>query len=259
VLIPRVIPVLLLKAGKVVKTTKFKNPVYVGDPINIVRIFCEKEVDELVFLDIEATPQGREPDYAGLGRLVDECFMPIGYGGGVRDVEQMRRIFGLGVEKVVLNTAAVEDPGLVERAAAVFGSQSVVVSLDVRTGWFGRQEVVTRCGSKGTGKGPVEWARIMREAGAGELVLNSIDRDGTMQGLDLSLIRTVAEAVDIPLVACGGASSVEDVARAINEGKASAAAAGSLFIFKGPHRAVLPNYPARARLEALFAPQAKVS
>lgn len=258
-LIPRVIPVLLLRAGKVVKTTRFRNPVYVGDPINIVRIFCEKEVDELVFLDIEATSQGCEPDYEGLGRLVDECFMPIGYGGGVRGVEQMHRIFGLGVEKVVLNTAAVEDPGLVERAASIFGSQSVVVSLDVRRQWFGRLEVCTRSGSKGTGKGPVELARIMRDAGAGELLLNSVDRDGTMQGLDLDLIRTVAEAVDIPLVACGGASSVEDISRAISEGKASAGAAGSLFIFKGPHRAVLPSYPARAKLENLFAQQAKVS
>jgi cyclase len=249
VLIPRVIPVMLLSHGKVVKTTRFKAPAYVGDPINTVRIFNDKQVDELFFLDITASRERREPDEALLSRLVDECFMPIAYGGGVSSVDQMRRLFGLGIEKVVVNTAVLRDPDLVDRAASVFGSQSMVVSLDARRRLFSGYEIVDHCGRVRPGRRPEELARQMQERGAGEILLTAIHREGTRKGYDLELTRRMADAVDVPLVANGGAGSLDDICRAIDTAGASAAAAGSLFVFKGPHKAVLVNYPARETLE----------
>jgi len=255
----RAIPCLLLRRGGLVKTVKFGQPTYLGDPINAVRIFNEREVDELVVLDIAATTEGREPPFAQLAGLATECFMPLTYGGGVTTVGQMDRLFTLGVEKVCLNSAAIEDPTLVPQAAAAFGSQSVVVSLDVKKTWMGDLRVMTRSGKHDTKRHPVEVAKQMEQAGAGELLLTSVDRDGTMAGYDLNLIRCVTEAVSIPVVACGGAGSLADFGRAVNEAGAAAAAAGSLFVFHGRLRAVLISYPSQASLQLALAPDAKVA
>jgi cyclase len=249
---PRVIPCLLLRNKGLVKTVRFKDPTYLGDPINIVRIFNDKEVDELVFLDITATVEGRKPPFKLLSEIASECFMPLGYGGGIRDLEDARAILSLGVEKVVVNSYAVENPSFIRAAADRFGSQSVVVSVDVKRSLWGKYEVFTHSGSKATGLDPVRLAVEMERAGAGELLLNSIDRDGAMQGYDIDLIKRVSDAVGIPLVACGGARTVHDLADAVQRGGASAAAAGSMFVFQGPHRAVLINFPTAAELKETF-------
>jgi cyclase len=251
-ILPRVIPALLLRGDGLVKTVKFKDPTYLGDPINIVRIFNDKEVDELVFLDITATIESRPPAFEVLANITSECFMPLGYGGGIRSMEDVRRLLGIGIEKVILNTSAVEDPSLIRSAADYAGSSSVVVSIDVRKNLFGKHEVHTRSGSKKTGLEPVKHAIEMERMGAGELFINSIDRDGTMQGYDLDLIRRISDAVSIPVVACGGAGKLQDLADAIKMGGASAAAAGSLFVFQGPLRGVLISYPSQDDLKRIL-------
>jgi cyclase len=249
---PRVIPCLLLKNKGLVKTVKFSNPTYLGDPINVVKIFNDKEVDELIFLDILATTENRQPSFELLSKIAGECFMPLGYGGGVRTLEDIQTLLSLGIEKVVINSAAFELPRLVEAAANRFGSQSIVVSIDVRRDWLGHYQVYTQGGHKPTGQTPVEYARTMEKLGSGEIFLNAIDRDGMMQGYDLDLIRMVTESVNVPVVACGGAGNVQHLAQAVKEGGASAAAAGSLFVFQGPHRAVLITYPTAIQLQAAF-------
>ena len=245
---PRVIPCLLLKNDGLVKTVKFKDPKYLGDPINIVRIFNDKEVDELIFLDILATVENRRPNFELLGKITSECFMPLGYGGGIRTLEDVKQLLAMGVEKIVLNTSAVENPSLIRAAADYAGSQAVVISLDVKKTLLGKYEVYTRGGKKGTGLDPVKFAVEMEKQGAGELFLNSIDRDGTMQGYDLELVRRVADSVTVPVVACGGAGNIQHLAEAIQAG-ASAAAAGSMFVFQGPLRGVLISYPAQEELK----------
>jgi len=245
---PRVIPCLLLKNEGLVKTVKFKDPKYLGDPINIVRIFNDKEVDELIFLDITATVENRPPNFNLLGKITSECFMPLGYGGGVRTLEDVKKLLTMGVEKIVLNTSAVENQALIRAAADYAGSQAVVISMDVKKTMFGKYEVYTRGGRKGTGFDPVKFAVEMEKQGAGELFLNSIDRDGMMQGYDLELVRRVADSVTVPVVACGGAGNIQHLAEAIKAG-ASAAAAGSMFVFQGPLRGVLISYPAQAELK----------
>lgn len=248
---PRVIPCLLLKNEGLVKTVRFKDPKYLGDPINIVRIFNDKEVDELIFLDILATAGNRRPNFDLLGKITSECFMPLGYGGGIRDMEDVKRLLAIGVEKFVLNTAAVENPSLIRAAADHAGSQAVVISIDVKKTLFGKYEVFTRGGKKGTGLDPVKFAVDMEKQGAGEIFLNSIDRDGTMQGYDLDIIRRVAESVTVPVVACGGAGTIQHLAEAVKAG-ASAAAAGSMFVFQGPLRGVLISYPAQDELKKVM-------
>lgn len=245
---PRVIPCLLLKNEGLVKTVKFKNPKYLGDPINIVRIFNDKEVDELVFLDITATPEGRRPNFDLLGKITSECFMPLGYGGGIRDLEDVKTLLALGVEKIVINSAAVEEPNLIRAVADYAGSQAMVVSMDVRKGLFGRYETFTRAGTRATGQDPVAFAVRMEKLGAGEIFVNSIDLDGMMQGYDLELIRRVSSSVTIPVVACGGAGTIQHLGEAIRAG-ASAAAAGSMFVFQGPLRGVLISYPSQEDLK----------
>jgi cyclase len=245
---PRVIPCLLLKNEGLVKTVKFKEPKYLGDPINIVRIFNDKEVDELVFLDITATVENRRPNFDLLGKITSECFMPLGYGGGIRDMDDVKRLLAMGVEKIVLNTSAVENPSLIRAAADYAGSQAVVISMDVKKTLFGKYEIFTRSGKKGTGLDPVQFAVEMEKQGAGEILVNSIDRDGTMQGYDLELIRRVADSVTVPVVACGGAGNIQHLAEAIRAG-ASAAGAGSMFVFQGPLRGVLISYPAQEELK----------
>ena len=251
----RVIPCLLLKGDGLVKTVRFKEPKYVGDPINAVKIFNEKEVDELIFLDITATPEGRTPSFDRVRDIASECFMPMCYGGGVRSMEHARKLFNLGVEKVALNSAAAENPALITELANAFGNQSIIVGVDVMRDWMGRPRVFIRCGTKNTGRAPVEYVREMEQRGAGEILLNSVDRDGTMQGFDVELIREVTQAVHIPVVVCGGAGSVAHLGAAVAAG-ASGVAAGSLFVFTGPHRAVLINYPTANELRDAFAPVA---
>ncbi len=239
---PRIIPCLLVEQGRLVKTVEFNRRTYVGDPINAIRVFNDKGADELVLLDIAATPEGRGPDFELLEKVASECFMPLCYGGGVTSLEQMRRVLALGIEKVAVNTSAVERPELVREAAAEFGSQSVVVSIDVRRSRRGRKEVVTRGARRRTGSDPVQFAQEAERLGAGELLVTSVDRDGTMRGYDLELIRRVTASVGVPVVACGGAGNARDLVAAIDEGGASAAAAGSMFVFTGRHRAVLISY-----------------
>lgn len=252
----RVIPCLLLRNLGLVKTVRFKDPKYLGDPINIVKIFNDKEVDELVFLDITATVEHKKPPFELLAKITSECFMPLCYGGGVRGLEDMKTLFGLGIEKVAVNSYAVETPAFIKAAADLFGSQSVIASVDVKQNLLGRYEVFTYGGRRRTGLDPVKFAVKMEKYGAGELLLNSIDRDGTMQGYDLELIRRVSGAVSIPVVACGGAGKVQDLVDVTEKGGASAAAAGSLFVFQGPRRAVLISYPSPKELQGVFSEHA---
>lgn len=249
---PRAIPCLLLSGDGLVKTTRFGQPKYIGDPINAVKLFNDLEADELLFLDIAATRARREPDYRMIGDIAGEAFMPIGYGGGVRTADQARRLFQLGVEKVAVTTAAEADPVLITELATEFGSQSIVAGLDVKRDWLGRPRLFTNAGTHRTGREVSGFARELQERGAGEILINAIDRDGTQAGYDLALIRSVCGAVTVPVVACGGAGSLQHLGEAIREG-ASAAAAGSLFVFNGPHRAVLISYPSAAELAAVFA------
>ena len=235
------------------KTVQFANPKYVGDPINAVRIFNEKEVDELIILDIDATVQRREPDYELIRNLAGECRMPLCYGGGVASVSQVERIVSLGVEKVAISAAAVSDPSLVAESAKAVGSQSIVAVMDVRKGkGAGKYEVWTHNGRVQSGWQVGDFARRMADCGAGEIVINSIDRDGTMKGYDLDLAKIVRSTVDVPLTLLGGAGSLADIGSLIEELGIVGAAAGSLFVFKGPYRAVLINYPNRAEKDALI-------
>lgn len=248
----RVIPCLLLRNGGLVKTVKFADAKYVGDPINAVRIFNEKEVDELVFLDIAATPSGLGPNFELLTDIASEAFMPFGYGGGITTIAQVQRLFSLGIEKVILNTSAASNPALVEEAARLAGSSSVVVSMDVRRNWLGKYSVCVSGGKTDTMRDPVAYAQEMERSGAGEILLTAIQRDGTMEGYDLELVRRVSAAVSIPVVASGGAGNLQHFKAAIDSG-ASAVGAGSLFVFHGKHRAVLITYPTYTELERLFA------
>jgi cyclase len=249
----RVIPCLLLRGRGLVKTVKYKDPTYLGDPINIVRIFNDKEVDELTFLDITASSEGHPPAYDLLQDIASECFIPFGYGGGIQSCEDIRRLLKIGIEKVVLNTAAVENRPLVRQAADDFGSSTIVISVDFRRNLFGKAEVYCRSGKKAAGVDPVTFAKEMEQAGAGEILLNAIDRDGTMQGYDLEIVKKVTSAVSIPVIACGGAHDIHDLASVVREGGASAAAAGSMFVFQGPLRAVLISYPTQPDLRQAFA------
>ncbi|EFL50838.1 histidine biosynthesis protein [Solidesulfovibrio fructosivorans JJ]] len=248
-LLPRIIPVLLLRGKGLCKGVRFKNHVYVGDPMNAVHIFDAKEVDELLILDIEASKQGRTPPLDLVTRVADQCLMPFGVGGGVVSVPVARDLLSAGAEKICLNTAALEQPDLVSRLAESFGSQSVLVCLDVKKSWTGRSVVVSRRGSHKVATDVEAVARDMVARGAGELIVQSVDRDGTMEGYDLDLTRTVSRAVDVPVIALGGAGTNAHLRQALVEGEASAAAAGSMFVFHGPRRAVLITYPEKAELE----------
>ncbi len=236
----RVIPVLLLLNKGLVKTVKFKDPTYVGDPINAVKIFNEKEVDELIFLDIDKE-KNSEPDYALIEKIASECFMPVCYGGKIKSIDQIKRIFNLGIEKVAINTNAIENPKLIEESSKLFGAQSIIVSIDVKKTFTGKYKVFISNGTKPTKHNPVELIKEMADIGAGEIVINSIDRDGTFAGYDIELIKMVSNSVQIPIIACGGAGKLTDFTGAIELGGASAVAAGSLFVFYGKHRAVLIN------------------
>lgn len=252
-LYPRIIPCLLVKNKGLVKTTKFMNPKYVGDPINAVKIFNEKEVDELIVLDIDATNESREPDYKMIQNLAVECRMPLCYGGGIKTVEQAQQIFGLGVEKVAISSAAIDYPALVTKIAEQVGNQSVVVVLDVKKRLIGgKYEVWTHNGQKNTGKCPIEFSQQLERLGVGEIVINSIDNDGVMKGYDLNLATKIHDVISVPLTILGGAGSLEDIKRLVNAFSIIGASAGSLFVFKGVYRAVLINYPSPHEKDALI-------
>ena len=247
----RVIPCLLLYNRGLVKTVKFGKPRYIGDPINAVKIFNDKRVDELIFVDIGATPRAQGPSLELLQDISSECFMPFAYGGGVTQLQHFHSLFAVGVEKVCVNTHAAKTPGFLEAAAREFGSQSVIGSIDAKSTLFGRSEARINGGRKSAGVDPVQLAKRYEDEGAGEIFLNDIDRDGTMSGYNIDLIRAVSDAVQIPVVACGGARHVEDLDSAIQDGGASAAAAGSMFVFRGRHRAVLISYPPAEELAGI--------
>jgi imidazole glycerol-phosphate synthase subunit HisF len=244
----RVIPVLLMQDGGLVKTVKFKDPTYVGDPINAVKIFNEKEIDEIVILDIDATKQNRGPDMVKIREIAGEAFIPLAYGGGISTVQQVKELFYLGVEKVIFNYQAFKNPNILTESSKLVGSQSIVVSMDVKKNWLGKYKVMVKNGKEDTGIDPVTYAKNVTDAGAGEVFLNMIDRDGTYNGYDLDMIDAVSNAVKVPLIACGGASSLEDFRKAIEKG-ASAVAAGSFFVFQRAHRAVLISYPNQQELK----------
>jgi cyclase len=247
----RVIPCLLLRNGGLVKTRRFSDPKYVGDPINAIRIFNDKEADELMVLDITASREGREPDYTMIEQFAGECFMPLSYGGGISNVEQARRLFSIGVEKVCLQTAALRDPTVVSQIAAAGGNQAVIVSIDVKKTWRGDHRLYSAAKRDTVDRDWLSRMRQLVDAGAGEVLLNAVDRDGTMEGMDLDMIREASGSIQVPLIAVGGAGSLSDIQQAIFAG-ASAVAAGAFFVFHGPHRAVLITYPSYAELEELL-------
>lgn len=247
---PRIIPTLLLRKTGLVKGQKFAKHVYVGDAINTARIFNDKFVDELILLDIDATREGRDPNYALIEQLAGECFMPLAYGGGVTNVGQMEKLYRLGCEKVCITTAAANTT-LIAEAAARFGRQSVVVGIDVRKKLMGGYEVMLRAGTEKIATSLDDYVQHVTVAGAGEIMIQAIHRDGTLEGYDMELIARVAKLTTVPVIAAGGASSAYNLAAAIGAG-ASAAAAGALFVFQGKHRAVLVNVPTRADMSAAF-------
>lgn len=248
----RVIPALLLQNGGLVKTKNFKSPQYVGDPINAIRIFNEKEVDELILIDIKATQSGRGPDYETIKQVAGECFMPLCYGGGISTVEQAARIFSLGVEKICIQSNAFTNLQLISQISERFGSQSIVSSIDIKKDWLGRHKLYRSDKRKNSRK---PWLSHINEtiaAGAGEILLNAVDRDGTLKGPDLELISSANQALEVPLIALGGIGSLQDIKNAVQAG-ANAVAAGAFFVYSGPHRAVLITYPKYQELEQLFA------
>ncbi len=249
---PRVIPVLLLKGKGLVKSIKFKDYRYIGDPINAVKIFNDLKADELVFLDILASKENRTVSLDFINKVGDEANMPFSVGGGIRSIKQIKKIINAGAEKVIINTYAVENPDFIKQASDVFGSSTIVVSIDVKKKLLGKKQIYIYGGNKSTGIDPVIFARLMESKGAGEIFINSIDKDGTMSGYDYSLIKDVSTAVNIPVVAVGGASKLNDFKKAVNESYASAVAAGSMFVYHGPRRAVLINYPSQEDLKNIF-------
>jgi imidazole glycerol-phosphate synthase subunit HisF len=252
-LYPRIIPCLLVHKNGLVKTTKFKDPKYVGDPINAVKIFNEKEVDEIIVVDIDASRHAKEPDYQLIEKLAIECRMPLCYGGGIKTVEQAQRIFTLGVEKIAISSAAISNQALITEIAERVGNQSVVVVLDVKKRMIGgKYEIYTQNGTQATGIDPVVFAKQAEELGAGEIVINSIDQDGVMKGYDQTLINKVREVISIPLTVLGGAGSLEDIGQIIQKHGIIGVAAGSLFVFKGKFRAVLINYPVFQEKQSLL-------
>jgi imidazole glycerol-phosphate synthase subunit HisF len=249
---PRVIPVLLLRNLGLVKSIRFKNHRYIGDPINAVKLFNDLEADELVFLDILANNEHRSISLDFVQRVGNEANMPFSVGGGIRTIREIQQILAAGAEKIILNTSAVENPGFIKEASNEFGCSTIVVSIDVKKNLFGRELTYIYSGKRATRFDPVSFARLMEDMGAGELIINSIQLDGTMQGYDISLIKRVSDAVSIPVVALGGAGSKEDLKKAVDEGYASAVAAGSMFVYHGSRKAVLINYPEKEQIKLLF-------
>ena len=250
---PRIIPCLLVHQKGLVKSVNFKNYKYVGDPLNAVRIFNEKEVDELIVLDIDASVENREPDYKMIENLAAECNMPICYGGGIKTIEQAQKIFSLGVEKIAISSAIINDISLIEKMVEIVGSQSIVVVLDVKKSFFGTYEIYIHNGKIKTDKNLLAFVKELEILGVGEIIINSIDQDGVMKGYDFNLIEKVRNAINIPITVLGGAGSLIDIQKLISKFGLIGSAAGSLFVFKGIYKAVLINYPSRTEKDLLIA------
>jgi len=250
--VKRIIPCLLLRNNGLVKTVKFRESVYIGDPINTIKIFNEKEVDEIFFLDIDATRTKKAPPFDLIRKISSECFMPFGYGGGINSLDQIEKIILSGAEKIIINSNAFLQKNFISEAVKQFGSSTIVVSIDVKKEFLKGNIVYIKGGTQSTGKSAVEYAAEMENEGAGEILINSIDRDGLMQGFDIDLIKSVSQAIKIPLIACGGAGKLDDFRSAVKEGGASGAAAGSFFVFQGKRKAVLITYPSYSEISNLF-------
>lgn len=247
----RVIPVLLLRNKGLVKSVRFRKSTYIGDPINAVKLFNDKGVDELVFLDIDASKENRPPNFDFIKKIATECFMPLGYGGGISSLDDIKKLFSLGVEKIIINSVALKDLNLISKAASIFGDQSIVVSIDVNKNIFGNYQVFSHAKIKHGKSNIFAYVQEVVHAGAGEIIINSVDRDGAMGGYDLKLIELITKSTRIPIVACGGAGDISDLRRAVDAG-ASGVAAGSIFIYHGPHKGILINYPTPNILKQIF-------
>lgn len=250
----RVIPVLLLRRHGLVKTVRFRKPRYVGDPINVVRIFNQKEADELILTEVVATKEGRGPDFDLLERIASEAFMPVCYGGGVRSVAEAKKILRVGMEKIAVNSAFLERPELARDLAGSLGSQCVVASVDVKRTWRGSYEVYSHAGRRVPERDPLRWVERLVALGVGEVFLNAVQRDGTMQGCDLALLERFRGKFDVPVIACGGVGSVADMRAAVRAGGLAAVGVGARFIYEGPYRAVLISYLSRDEMAKIQSP-----
>ena len=245
----RIIPCLLLKDNSLVKTVNFKNPAYIGDPVNTSRIFNELEVDELLLLDIAATNNNRRPDFKILAELANECFMPLAYGGGINNFDDAKKIFKIGIEKIIINSTAFTNPTIIIELAEHFGNQAIVASIDVKRNLFGKYHVFSNSGTKKHRIDPVVWAKELERLGAGEILLTSINQEGTWDGFDLSIIERISNAVNVPVIANGGASSIEDIVSAVKKGGASAVSVGSMVVYQNKGMGVLVNFPDNEKLK----------
>ena len=239
----RIIPILLIKDDELVKSTRYKNHNYVGDPINVIKIFNEKEVDELIFLDIDASAQNNEPNYKMIDDIASECFMPLCYGGGIKNLQQMKLVYSLGVEKISISSEAFLNPDLIKDASAIFGNQSVLVTIDVKKDFFGNKKVYIKNGQINTRLDPLSFFKKMEDLGAGEIVINSINNDGVMKGFDLELLKLLKANSKIPVIGMGGAGNIEHIKEAFEISKIDGVACGSMFVYQGPLRGVLISYP----------------
>lgn len=248
----RVIPCLLLHKGGLYKTERFKKPTYIGDPINAIKIFNEKEVDELMFLDIDASVENREPNYKMIEDIAGECFMPLAYGGGLKSIEQMKKIYSLGVEKISISSQAISNPGLIEEASAIFGSQSVLVTIDVKKDFLGKNRVYIHNGKINTKLDPVDFAEKIESLGAGEIIINSIDRDGMMQGYDVELLKEIKSNTTVPIIALGGAGNLKHIKEVFEIARVDAVACGSMFVYQGPLKGILISYLPYQKIQELL-------
>lgn len=248
----RVIPCLLLHKGGLYKTEKFKKPTYIGDPINAIKIFNEKEVDELMFLDIDASVENKEPNYKMIEDIASECFMPLCYGGGIKNIEQMKKIYALGVEKISLSSQAVINSNLIKEAANIFGNQSVIVTIDIKKDFLGRKKVFINNGKKNTKLNPIDFIKQVESLGAGEIVINSCDNDGVMKGYDIELLKEIKSNTKVPIIALGGAGNLNHIKEVFETTKVDAVACGSMFVYQGPLKGVLISYPPYQKIQELL-------
>jgi imidazole glycerol-phosphate synthase subunit HisF len=248
----RIIPCLLLKDDSLVKTVNFKKPAYIGDPANTARIFNELEVDELTLLDISATSNKKKPNFKILTELANECFMPLAYGGGINDFEDAKKIFQIGIEKVIINSITFSKPAFITELAEHFGNQAIVASIDVKKNMFGNYQVFSNSGTKKQKVDPVAWAQELEQLGAGEILLTAIHQEGTWMGFDINIIEKISNAVNIPVIANGGASSIEDIGKAAKLGNASAVSLGSMVVYQNKGMGVLVNFPDTEKLNKVL-------
>ena len=248
----RIIPCLLLKDNSLVKTVNFKNSAYIGDPVNTARIFNELEVDELVFLDIAATNNNKRPDFKILAELANECFMPLAYGGGINNFEDAKKIFKIGIEKIIINSATFTNPGLITKLAEYFGNQAIVASIDIKKNIFGKYQVYSNSGKKKHRVNPIAWAQELEQLGAGEILLTAIHQEGTWRGFDINIIEKISNAINIPVIANGGAASIEDIEKAVKQGNASAVSLGSMVVYQSKGMGVLVNFPDTEKIKRVL-------